>query len=96
MPTKCRLYTVICHWHPGGDACEPWQWVAVVITDVVDAQDAADNACLFLIRDRQGQAEAKMVIEGSPELFDIHGGVFDAEEYDETITFGGRIISVRD
>jgi len=38
-------------------------------------------------------AEALLVIEGSPKLCVPHGGIFDAEEYDETITFGGKIIS---
>ncbi|MCX7824197.1 MAG: hypothetical protein N2689_01390 [Verrucomicrobiae bacterium] len=90
-----NIYTVICKWRPGLDACKPRQWVMVAIQDVEDAQDAADNACLFLIRHRQGQAEAKLVIEGAPRLFDVHGGVFDAEEYDETITFNGKIVSVR-
>jgi hypothetical protein len=63
---------------------------------VLDAQDAANNACLYLIWKRQGQAEAKFVIEGKPKLFDIDGGIFDAEEYDDTITFGGTIVSDRE
>lgn len=96
MPRNDRLFTVLCQHHSDGDACEPWQWVTVVIRGVEDAQDAADNACLFLIRDRQGQAEAMLVIEGTPKLFDVHGGTFDAEEYGETITFNGKIVAVRE
>lgn len=89
-------YTVLCKHHSGVDACDDWQWVSVVIRGMDDAQDAANNACLFLIWDRQGQAEAMLVIEGRPKLFDIDGGIFDAEEYDETITFSRTIISVRE
>lgn len=93
MPTKRKCdsgcYTVICKHHSGVDACDDWQWVTVVIKDMDDAQDAANNACLFLIWDRQGQAEAMLVIEGNPKLFDIHSGIFNADEYDETITFSG-------
>lgn len=100
MPTKrsrnSDCYTVICKHHSGVDACDDWQWVTVVIKGVDDAQDAANNACLYLIRDRQGQAEAALVIKGNPKLFDIDGGIFDAEEYDETITFAGKIVSVRE
>lgn len=91
-----RFYTVICLWHPGAEICESGRRVAVTIQNVRDAQDAADNACLFLIWDRQGQAEAKHVIGSAPRPIDIHGGVFDAEEYSETITFGGKIVSIRE
>jgi hypothetical protein len=100
MPKKRKhdsdCYTVICTHHSGVDACDSWQWVTVVIKGVLDAQDAANNACLYLIWKKQGQAEAMLVIEGKPKLLDVDGGIFDAEEYDETITFGGTIVSVRE
>jgi hypothetical protein len=93
---KSGSFTVICSWHPGVDACDSWRYISVGITGVNDPQEAADNACLYLVWDRQGKAEARLVIEGLPQLFDVHGGVFDAEEYDETITFAGKIVSVRE
>ena len=93
QPTQPGTFTVICRWHPSGDACESWQFIAVVIADCIDPQDAADNACLYLIWERQGMSEAWLVIEGKPGLSIPNGGVFDAEEFDETITFAGRIIS---
>ena len=96
IATRPNTFTVICRWHPPGDACEPWRFVAVVIARCTDAQDAADNAGLFLIWDRQGMAEPWLVIDCAPELFTPHGGTFDADEFDETITFTGKIISTRE
>jgi hypothetical protein len=91
-----KTFTVICRWHPPGDACEPWPFIAVMIAGCLDEQDAANNACLYLIWDRQGLAESWLVIEGSPTLFVPDGGILDAEEFDETITFGGRIVSYQE
>lgn len=92
MPAKNRLFTVICQWHPGVDACDNWQTVALVLRNDFDAKDAANEACLFLIWKRQGQAQPLLVIEGAPKLTVPGDGVFDSEEYDETITFlGGRL-----
>jgi hypothetical protein len=97
MQTKNRLYTVICQWHPGLDACDNWQNVAVVLRNDFDAKDAASEACLFLIWKRQGQAHPLLVIEGAPKLTVPSDGVFDAEEFDETITFArGKIVSCCD
>lgn len=62
----------------------------------MDAQDAANNACLYLIRDRQGAAEAVLVLEGQPTLSIPDGGIFDMEEYDDTVTFAGNVVSVQD
>lgn len=90
-------FTVICRWHPPGDACEPWQFIAVVLRNDFDAKDAANEACLYLIWDRQGQAQPLLVIEGASKLTVPDDGVFDAEEYDETITFArGKILSCHD
>jgi hypothetical protein len=95
-PIGSLTFTVICRWHPPGDACEPWQFIAVVIARCSDAQDAANNACLYLIWDRQGMAEPWLVIEGEPSLSIPDSGTFDAEDFDETITFTGRILSKRE
>ena len=97
MPSNNRIYTVICRWLPGVDACENWQTVAVVLRNDFDAKDAANEACLFLIWDRQGQAQPLLVIEGAAKLTVPDDGVFDAEEYGETITFArGKILSCHD
>ena len=97
MPTKGRLYTVICQWRPGVDACDNWQTVAVVLRNDFDDKDAANEACLYLIWDRQGQAQPLLVIDGEPKLTVPGEGVFDSEEYDGTITFArGKIISCHD
>lgn len=93
---KPHTFSVICRWHPPGDACEPWQFIAVVIARCNDAQDAANNACLYLIWDRQGMAEPWLVVEGEPSLSIPDSGTFDAEEFDETITFNGKIVSKRE
>jgi hypothetical protein len=90
------IYTVICRWRPDCDACEPWQAVSVTIRNRGDAQDAANNACLYLIRDRQGAAEAVLVMEGEPILSIPDGGIFDAEEYDDIVSFAGDIVSAQD
>ena len=68
----------------------------MVIARCTNAQEAANNACLYLIWDRQGVAEPWVVIEGKPSLFIPDGGTFDAEGFDETITFFGKIISKRE
>lgn len=97
MSAKNQIFTVICQWHPGVDACDNWQTVAVVLRNEFDAKDAANEACLFLIWKRQGQAEPLLVIEGAPKLTVPDDGIFDAEEYDETITFAwGKVVSCRD
>jgi hypothetical protein len=88
-------FTVICRWHPPGDVCAPREFISVVIARCTDAQDAANNACLYLIWARQGMAEPRLVIEGKPSLSIPDGGTFDAEEFVETITFTGKIISKR-
>jgi hypothetical protein len=87
-----KYYTVICHWQPDGDACQPWHTVAVGVKAIGGAQNAANEACLYLIWDRQGQAQAWLVIEGHHELYAPDNGVFDAQEYDEVITFGVEIL----
>jgi len=91
---KPDVFNVVCHWKTPGDACEPWERIAVVIAGCLDAQDAANNACLFLIRDRQGMAEASLVIERFSGLFVPDGGIFDAEEFGETITYAGEVIAI--
>jgi hypothetical protein len=91
--TRPNCFTVICGWHTPEDACETWEQLRVVIRNLTDAQAAADNACLYLISDRGGVANALLVIEGCPKVTVPNGGEFDAEEYDEVITFGGEIIS---
>ncbi|OGT80819.1 MAG: hypothetical protein A3H91_02230 [Gammaproteobacteria bacterium RIFCSPLOWO2_02_FULL_61_13] len=95
-PCKRRTFAVVCRWHPPGDACEPWQFIAVTIAQCTDAQDAANNACLYLIWDRQGMAEPWLVIEDKLDLSIPGDGTFDAEEFDETITFTGRVVSKRE
>ena len=97
MSAKSRLFTVICKWHPGIDACGNWQTVAIILRNDFDAQDAANEACLFLIWDRQGQAQPMLVLNGVPKLTVPDHGIFDAGEYDETITFArGKIVSCCD
>jgi hypothetical protein len=93
-PAVRDTLTVICRWHPPGDGFGPGQFIAVVITHCDDTLDAADNAGLFLIWDRQGMAEPWLVIDGQADVFIPHGGVFDADDFDETITFTGKIVSV--
>jgi hypothetical protein len=88
-----KCFTLICGWHTHEDACVTWEQIKIVIKHVDDEKAAADNACLYLIRDRGGMAKALLVIEGSPKLCVPRGRVFDAEEYDENVTFGGEIIS---
>jgi hypothetical protein len=95
-PKRAGIFTVICRLHPPGDVCEPWEFVSVVIASCTDAQDAANNACLYLIWDRQGMAEPWLVIEGEPSLSIPDGGTFDADEFDDTITFTGKIVSKRE
>ena len=94
MPAKNQTYTIICQWHPGLNACDDWQTVAVVLQNDFDAKDAANEACLYLIWDRQGQAQPILVIDGAPKFTVTDHGIFDAQEYGDTITFArGKIIS---
>ncbi len=89
------IFTVLCRWHPRADACDDWQSVVVVLGSNFGGADAADEACLYLIRDRQGEAQPWLVIEGAPKLTIPDDGCFDAQEYDETITFSRKIVSCR-
>lgn len=41
-------------------------------------------------------AEPWLVIEGEPSFSIPNGGIFDAEEFDETITFAGRVTLSRE
>ena len=96
MLEKNHLFTVICQWHPGIDSCDNWQTVAIVLRNDFDAKDAANEACLYLIWKKGGQAQPSLVIEGSHKLTLLHDGIFDAEEYDDTITFArSKIVSCR-
>ena len=87
-----KCYTVICQWHDGELACAPWQTMAVVLNAGGGAQNAANEACLFLIWRQQGMATAVLVIEGRSRLHIPFDVLFDAQEYEETITFGAEII----
>jgi hypothetical protein len=94
MPVKNRLYTVICKWHQVLDGCKSEQTVAVVLWNAFDAMDASNEACLYLMWDKQGQAQPLLVFEGAPALIFRSKEVFDANEYDDTITFArGKIVS---
>jgi hypothetical protein len=94
MPIKNRLFTVICRWNSGSDACEIGQLFAIVLRNDFDAKDAANEACLYLIWDKQGWTQPLFVIEGEAKLTLTDTAIFDAAEYDETITFArGKIVS---
>jgi len=56
-------------------------------------QNAANEACLFLIWRQPGIATALLVIEGQPLIHIPFDVLFDAQEYDETITFGAKILA---
>lgn len=88
-----KPFTVLCQWHPGIDACDPWETVVVKLAVVGNAEDAANEACLYLLWKRMGQAAASMVIEGHPKIHVPDVAVFDAEEYGEVVTFGATIMS---
>lgn len=89
---EIKCYTVICQWRDCELACEEWQTIAVVLNVGGSPQNAANEACLFLIWRQQGMAKALLVIEGRPRLHIPFDRLFDAQEYDETITFGAEII----
>ena len=96
MQSKDRTYTVICQWHPGDDACDNWRTVAVVLQNDFDAKDAANEACLYLIWDRQGQVQPVLVIEGAPNLTVPDNAIFDGQDYDAVTFDRGKIISCRE
>lgn len=95
-PAGPNPFTVICQWHPGADACDPWQTVVVALNVAGDAEDAANEACLFLLWKRMGKAVASLAIEGHPKLHVPDDAMFDTEEYDDTVSFGAHIVSYRD
>lgn len=95
-PAGANPFTVICQWHPGVDACDPWQTVAIALDVAGDAENAANEACRWLLWKCMGKATASLVIPGHPKLHVPDEGEFDAEDYDETVSFGARIISHRD
>ena len=89
---EIKCYTVICQWHDGELACDSWQTVAVVLNAGGGPQDAANEACLFSIWREQGMATAMLVIEGQPAFHVPDDVLFDAQEYDDAITFGATIL----
>lgn len=95
-PAALNPFTVICQWNPCADACDPWQTVAIALNVAGDAEDAANEACLWLLWKRMGRATALLVIPGHPELHVPDEAEFDAEDYDETVSFGAHIVSHRD
>ncbi|MDE3065935.1 MAG: hypothetical protein KGJ60_00140 [Verrucomicrobiota bacterium] len=96
MQRKDQLFTVMCASHPSVDICDNWETVVIVLRNSFDAKDAANEASLYLIWERGGQAYPMLVIEGNPKLTFPDDGVFDAEDYDDTITFArGKIVSCR-
>ena len=40
--------------------------------------------------------ETVLVLQGEPALSIPDGGLFDAEEYDGTVTFAGDVVSAQD
>jgi len=90
---RLGIYTVICRWLAFGEPKDGWRLIAVAIGGMADAQDAANNACLYLIWKQQGQVELCCVIPGMPKLFIPDEGNFDAEWYDDVITFAGTILA---
>ena len=94
-PSQPKSFTVLCQWHPGVDACDPWQTVVIALTFAGDAEDAASEACLYLLWKQVGQAVASLVIEGHPRFHVPDDAMFDAEEYDDAVTFGAKIVSSR-
>lgn len=94
--TNPATYTVICGWHAPADTCDPPHLMSVVISHCGDPQEAADNACLYLIWKHQGAAEPWLVLAGQPSIFVPSAGIFDSEEYEESISFAGRVIEERD
>ncbi|MCU0770413.1 MAG: hypothetical protein MUE94_01400 [Verrucomicrobia bacterium] len=38
-PAGLNPFTVICRWHSGEDACDPWQTVAIALSVVGDAEE---------------------------------------------------------
>jgi hypothetical protein len=91
--SKSGPLVVICRWHPSPQDRESTRFIAVTICGLTDPQDAANNACLYLIWDRQGDAEACFVIQNTRNIYVADDGIFDVEEYDDYITFAGEIIS---
>jgi len=54
-----------------------------------DAKSATDEACLWVIKDRQGQATPLFVIRGAHAVKACDNVIFDADDYDEMITCVG-------
>jgi hypothetical protein len=75
------------------NACDNWQTVAVVLQNDFDAKDAANEACLYLIWDRQGQVQPVLVIEGAPNLTVPDNSIFDGQEFDAVTFARKKIIS---
>ena len=95
-PAGLNPFTVVCQWHQGTDACDPWQTVAIALNVTGDAEDAANEACLWLLWKRMGKATASLVIPGHPKLHVPDDAEFDAEEYEDTISCGAQIVSHHD
>lgn len=86
-------HTVLCQTHSGIDACDAWSDVAVVVRGAKNAQEAASNACLYLINEQGGKARATRVIDGNPKIVVPKSVVFDAQEGDDMAMLNGDVVA---
>lgn len=89
-----KKYVVLCKWRPSASTDESWTHFSVSVTDIADPQEAADNAALFLIWNHQGEAEALWVTDQHGNEFNPDSGIFDADAYDDYVTFAGKMAFV--
>jgi hypothetical protein len=93
-------YTFNCLWRPPKDHWPmygaKWRTVTVVLDSSGLPEQAAADACLYLIAVRRGQAKAVSVSGGvtgqQQALSHIH---FNWNWYSGVVTWGGRVVEVR-
>jgi hypothetical protein len=88
-----KPFMVFCRYRPRAGAAVPCRIMLVELVVSGDAENAANEACPYLLWKQMGQASGLLVVDAHSKCHIPEDAVFDAEEYDDCITFGAKILS---
>ena len=96
VPTETQ-YTIRCRWRPPKDHWNlkgsHWREMTVIMDHDGRPQDAANDACLYLIGQNRGKVVAVEVNGPRNQRHALQHGTFDWSWYDGVVTWDGDVIS---